>query len=62
MNNPGQYTRYHPRFFQARMPLLWWLKSGPYLKFILRELTSEFVAFFATLYLWQLGLDSIEHL
>jgi fumarate reductase subunit C len=36
------------------MSVWWWLKSRAYSKFVLRELTSVFVAFFAMLYLWQL--------
>jgi fumarate reductase subunit C len=32
----------------------WWLKDRAYTKFVLREVTSVFVAFFAMLYLWQL--------
>ena len=48
------YTPYHPGWYRRRMPLLWWLKDRDYVKFVLRELTSVFVAFFALLYLWQL--------
>jgi len=36
------------------MSVWWWLKDRAYVKFVLRELTSVFVAFFAFLYLWQL--------
>jgi fumarate reductase subunit C len=32
----------------------WWLKDRAYTKFVLREVTSVFVAFFAMLYVWQL--------
>jgi fumarate reductase subunit C len=48
------YTRYHPRWYRRRMSVWWWLKNRAYLKFVLRELTSVFVAFFAMLLLWQL--------
>lgn len=43
-----------PKAYRPRMPLLWWLKNGAYTKFMLRELTSVFVAFFAFVYLWEL--------
>jgi fumarate reductase subunit C len=32
----------------------WWLQNRSYTGFVLRELTSVFVAFFAVVYLWQL--------
>jgi fumarate reductase subunit C len=54
MSNPAPYTRYHPRWYRRRMSVWWWLKDRAYVKFVLRELTSVFVAFFAFLYLWQL--------
>ena len=54
MSDLTQYTPYHPRWYRRRMPVLWWLKDRAYVKFVLRELTSVFVAFFALLYLWQL--------
>jgi fumarate reductase subunit C len=36
------------------MSVWWWLKDRAYTKFVLREMTSVFVAFFAMLYVWQL--------
>ena len=36
------------------MSVWWWLKDRAYTKFVFRELTSVFVAFFAMLYVWQL--------
>ena len=36
------------------MSVWWWLKNRAYAKFVLREMTSVFVALFAMLYLWQL--------
>ena len=54
MSDRARYTQYHPEWYRRRMPLLWWLKDRDYVKFVLRELTSVFVAFFALLYLWQL--------
>lgn len=38
------YTEYHPRWHRVRMSTYWWLGRWPYLKFILRELSSVFVA------------------
>ena len=50
----AHYTPYHPRWYRRRMSVWWWLKDRAYTKFVLRELTSVFVAFFALLSLWQL--------
>jgi fumarate reductase subunit C len=36
------------------MSVWWWLKDRAYTKFVLREMTSVFVAFFAMLYVWLL--------
>jgi fumarate reductase subunit C len=44
MNDRPAYTDYHPRWFRTRVPTLWWLGRGTYLAFILRELSSLFVA------------------
>ena len=40
------YTEYPPRGYRVRMSTYWWLGNWPYLKFILRELSSIFVAWF----------------
>src|SRR5262249_20909423 len=40
---PG-YTEYHPRWYRPRVSTWWWLQRGPYLSFILREVSSLFVA------------------
>ena len=50
----AHYTPYHPRWYRRRMSVWWWLKNRAYAKFVLRELTSVFVAFFAIVYVWQL--------
>jgi fumarate reductase subunit C len=44
MNDRPAYTEYHPRWYRTRTPTLWWLGRGTYLAFILRELSSLFVA------------------
>jgi fumarate reductase subunit C len=54
MSELSPHTPYHPRWYRRRMSVWWWLKNRAYLKFVLRELTSVFVAFFAMLLLWQL--------
>jgi len=38
-----------PKMFRTRMSTYWWLGRWPYLKFILRELSSVFVAWFVML-------------
>jgi fumarate reductase subunit C len=48
------YTRYHPKWYRRRVSVWWWLQSWRYSKFVLRELTSLAVAFFAVILLWQL--------
>jgi fumarate reductase subunit C len=40
------YREYHPRWIRPRMSTYWWLGSVAYLTFILRELSSIFVAWF----------------
>ena len=40
-------TPFHPKWYRPRMSVWWWLKRWPYTKFVLRELTSVFVAFCA---------------
>jgi fumarate reductase subunit C len=54
MNTSEQYTPYHPKWYRRPVSVWWWLENWSYAKFVLRELTSLFVAFFALVYLWQL--------
>lgn len=54
MSAGPQYTLYHPRWYRRRVSVWWWLQNRSYAGFVLRELTSVFVAFFAVVYLWQL--------
>jgi fumarate reductase subunit C len=51
---PHHYTLYHPRWYRRRVSVWWWLQNRTYAGFVLRELTSVFVAFFALVLLWQL--------
>jgi fumarate reductase subunit C len=46
MNDKPVYTEYHPRWYRTRVSTYWWLKSWAYLAFILRELSSVFIAWF----------------
>ena len=54
MSAGPHYTLYHPRWYRRRVSVWWWLQNRAYAGFVLRELTSVFVAFFAVVYLWQL--------
>ena len=40
------YTENHPKWLRQRLSTYWWLGKWPYVKFILRELSSVFVAWF----------------
>ena len=53
-NPPPQYTDYHPRWYRRRVSTYWWLGSWPYVRFILRELSSLAVAYFVGLTLVQI--------
>ena len=46
MSGPASYTPYHPRWLRPRVSTYWWLERWSYLTFILRELSSVFVAWF----------------
>jgi fumarate reductase subunit C len=46
MSGGPVYTDYHPRWLRTRVSTYWWLGRGSYLAFILRELSSIFVAWF----------------
>jgi fumarate reductase subunit C len=54
MSAGPHYTLYHPRWYRRRVSVWWWLQNRSYTGFVLRELTSVFVAFFAVVSLWQL--------
>jgi fumarate reductase subunit C len=53
MSAKPDYTLYHPRWYRRHVSVWWWLQKRSYTAFVLRELTSVFVAFFAAVYLWQ---------
>jgi fumarate reductase subunit C len=46
MSETPAYTEYHPRWYRTRVSTFWWLERRSYLVFILRELSSVFVAWF----------------
>jgi fumarate reductase subunit C len=54
MNQTPVYSAYQPRWYRPRVSTYWWLGQWGYLKFILRELSSIFVAYFVVLILLQL--------
>ena len=51
---PSVHNEYHPRWYRERVSTYWWLWRWPYLKFVLRELSSVFVAWFVVLTLLQI--------
>jgi len=48
------YTDFHPRWYRVRVSTYWWLTKWAYLQFVLRELSSIFVAWFVVLTLLQI--------
>jgi fumarate reductase subunit C len=42
----ASYTPFHPRWYRPHVSVYWWLGEWHYLKFILREISSVFVAVF----------------
>jgi fumarate reductase subunit C len=51
--NPA-YTEFHPKWYRSRVSTYWWGRRWAYLKFILRELSSVFVAYFVVVLLLQM--------
>jgi fumarate reductase subunit C len=50
-----RYTEFHPRWHRPHVSVYWWLGQRQYSKFILRELSSVFVAYFVVMTLIQLS-------
>jgi fumarate reductase subunit C len=48
------YTLNHPRWYRKRVSTYWWLQRWEYLRFVLREVSSVFVALFVITTLVQL--------
>ena len=51
--NPA-YTPFHPRWYRRRVSTYWWMFKWAHTKFILRELSSVFVAWFVVITLLQI--------
>ena len=51
MSEQPAYTPFHPRWYCARVSTWWWLKRRSTITFILRELSSIFVAWFVVFFL-----------
>jgi fumarate reductase subunit C len=54
MSETAIYTEYHPRWYRRRVSTWWWLGRLPYLIFILREVSSVFIAWFVVFTLLQI--------
>ena len=54
MNETPSYTEYHPRWYRPRVSTWWWTKRWAYFAFILRELSSVFIAWFVVFTLFQI--------
>ena len=48
------HRQYHPKWYRTQVSTYWWSHEWPYLKFMLRELSSVPVAFFVVIILLQL--------
>ena len=46
MSDRQAHTPYHPRWYRTRPSTYWWLERPAYFAFILREVSSVFVAWF----------------
>jgi len=54
MKEAPAYTEFHPRWYRPKMSTYWWLGRWPFVKFILRELSSIFVAAFVVITMLQI--------
>ena len=46
MSHLPRYRKYYPTRYRKRVPIFWWVHKWVHMRFILRELTSVFVAFY----------------
>ena len=53
MKNNPVYREFHPQWYRTRVSPYWWLSQWSYTKFMLRELSSVFVAYFIVITLMQ---------
>jgi len=51
MSEQPTYTPFHPRWYRPRISTWWWLRRWSSLAFILREVSSIFVAWFVFFFL-----------
>ena len=51
MSHLPRYKQYRPKLYHRRVPIFWWVHKWVHMRFILRELTSVFVAFYAIMLL-----------
>ena len=54
MSQTPSYTEYHPRWYRPQVSTWWWTKRWAYFAFILRELSSVFIAYWVTVTLIQI--------
>ena len=54
MSAGAHYTPYHPKWYRKRVSVWWWMESGSYTGFVLRELSAVAVALFAVVLIAQL--------
>lgn len=54
MSQRPAYTEFHPKWYRPRVSTYWWLHRGPYLRFIAREVSSAFIAWFVAVTLAQI--------
>lgn len=50
-----KYTRFRPEMYDPPISIFWWMHKKSYIKFILRELTSIFVAAYAVILMVQIN-------
>ena len=53
MKSNPLYREFHPKWYRTRVSTYWWLSQWSYTKFILRELSSVFVAYIIVIILIQ---------
>jgi fumarate reductase subunit C len=55
MRGHPDYTLYHPRWLRPHLSTYWWLARRSYFAFILREISSVFIAWFVVYLLLLIG-------
>jgi fumarate reductase subunit C len=60
----AKYTEFNPRRYRRRTPVFWWIGRRSYVIFVLRELSSVFVAWavaFLLLLVWAVSQGGAEY-